>query len=358
MKKQFFISLSAVACWLGSGSIGAAELKEVPVREALARRFPEEIVLVTYLQGDRPGIVALGNNQVIPGVIALKRGTPAQAAVSTNQEFVMAFPGEDLAAAVRKCFAGESAPLVELAGAGLTASPPAKVRSPLLPQCLVNYECRVKSQADAGDATVFLGDVVATHPTPSRARRLYLAGWHGADPVLKAFAGAREPPVPAGFEKYPEQVVMITACDENGKPNAMTAGWTMRVSDDPPMLAVAIGKSRYTHDLVRRSREFVCGYPGADMEAEMLYCGTHTGRNVDKFREANLAIQPGKKVRLPLLAKWQAAFECRVAAELDLGSHTLFIGTIETAHVSDRQAPRLYNLGPAPGGRRVFQPLE
>ncbi|NQU11164.1 flavin reductase family protein [bacterium] len=345
-------------CLLAVPFTATGELKEVPVRDALARRFPEEIVLVTFQQADQPGIVAVGNQMMVPGVIALKKGTPAHTAVSASGEFVASYPGEDLEAAVRDCFLGSGETGPDLAKLGLAVLPGEKVKVPLLKQCLVNYECRVKNQADAGDATVFIADVVATRHAGSEARRLYLAGGNGQEPVLKALAGARDLPVPDGFEKYPEQIVMIASCDQEGNPNVMPAGWTMRVSDDPPMVAVAIGKTRFTHGLIRATGQFAYGYPGADMEQEMYYCGTHTGKKVDKFAELNLATQPAKKIKPPLLSKWVAAFECQVVGELDYSSHTIFIGRIEAAHVSDQKVPRIYNLGAGPDGQRVFRGLE
>ncbi|MBN1795770.1 MAG: flavin reductase [Sedimentisphaerales bacterium] len=40
--------------------------------------------------------------------------------------------------------------------------------------------------------------------------------------------------------KYPEQIVIATARDKNGKANPVTIGWTMIVSSNPPMIAIAL----------------------------------------------------------------------------------------------------------------------
>jgi flavin reductase (DIM6/NTAB) family NADH-FMN oxidoreductase RutF len=336
----------------------AAELKEVPVSQALARRFPEEVLLITFQKGDEPGITVIGNNHVPDATVALKKGSPAHRVVSETGEFVLSFPGEDMETEVLNCFAHNGAMGDAFSDLGLATSPGTKVNAPLLQKCLANYECRVTQAVDAGDSTVFKVQIVAAHWTESRARRLYLAGYAEGKPVLKGFECARKPPLPPWFEKYPEQIVMIVSCDGDGKPNVMTAGGTMRVSDDPPMLAIMISKGAYTHGLIRASKQFVYGYPGEDMEYEMLYCGTHTGGEVDKFKEARLATQPAKKVRPPLLQKWLAAFECTVVGETDYGGHTIFIGRIEAAYVSDKQVPRIYNLGADTDGKRVFKGLE
>ena len=42
--------------------------------------------------------------------------------------------------------------------------------------------------------------------------------------------------------KYPEQVVIAIARDADGRANPITLGWTMIVSGNPPMMAIAVAK--------------------------------------------------------------------------------------------------------------------
>ena len=46
--------------------------------------------------------------------------------------------------------------------------------------------------------------------------------------------------------KYPEQVVIAIAKDADGKHNPITLGWTMIASHVPPMMAIGVGKTRYS----------------------------------------------------------------------------------------------------------------
>ncbi len=41
--------------------------------------------------------------------------------------------------------------------------------------------------------------------------------------------------------RYPAQVVVAIARDENGKANPITLGWTSLVSNSPAMMAIAVG---------------------------------------------------------------------------------------------------------------------
>ncbi len=145
--------------------------------------------------------------------------------------------------------------------------------------------------------------------------------------------------------KYPEQVSWAVSVDSEGKANIISLGWCMTTSFKPPMMAISVGKTRYSHKLISESREFVLAFPSEEMGKEVLYCGTHSGRKVDKFKETGLVAVPAKRVRPPLIEGCVANFECRVVGEIETGDHTIFVGEIVAAHISEEKKRRLYNLG-------------
>jgi flavin reductase (DIM6/NTAB) family NADH-FMN oxidoreductase RutF len=148
-------------------------------------------------------------------------------------------------------------------------------------------------------------------------------------------------------KKYPEQLVLVTCVDTNGRPNVMTAGWTMFCSGNPPMVAVAIGKTRYTHDQILASKEFVLAMPAEGMKEAVVLCGTRSGRDTDKFKEAKLTPLAGLQVKAPLVDECVVNLECRLEGTLETGSHTIFAGRVVQAWVTGAQPEpkRLYNLG-------------
>ena len=154
------------------------------------------------------------------------------------------------------------------------------------------------------------------------------------------------------LRKYPEQIVLVTSVDTMGKPNIITMGWSMFCSGDPPMVAISVGKTRYSHRLISQTKEFVYTFPGEDLEKEMLYCGTHSGRDVDKFKETGLTAVKAKLVKPPLIEECIANFECQVVGKHDAGDHTIFVGKIVAAWISEkaRDKRRLFNLGTKFGG--------
>ncbi len=136
---------------------------------------------------------------------------------------------------------------------------------------------------------------------------------------------------------YPNQIALATSIDKDGTPNIITLAWNMRTSDEPPMIAISVGKSRYSHKLISECGEFVLAFPGEEMQKAAIYCGTHSGRNVDKFKESGLKAEKAESVRPPLIAGCIANFECVVASSLDTGDHTIFVGEIRKASSSGKK---------------------
>lgn len=115
--------------------------------------------------------------------------------------------------------------------------------------------------------------------------------------------------------------------------NIVTLAWTTPVSANPPLLAIAVAPARFSHDLIARSGEFVVNVPGAELLDAVWYCGTESGRDVDKFAGAGLTKEDGSKVASPLVTECFANIECRVVDSPSLGDHTLFVGEAVAARV-------------------------
>lgn len=146
--------------------------------------------------------------------------------------------------------------------------------------------------------------------------------------------------------KYPEQVAIAIAKDPQGKHNPITLGWTMLTSHEPPMMAISIGHTRYSLEVIRKAREFVVSFPSSAMASETLLFGTKSGRDLDKLAAAGVKTQPASVIDSVLLADAVANFECKLVSELETGDHVVFVGQVVGAHANeDRSVRRLYSLG-------------
>ena len=145
--------------------------------------------------------------------------------------------------------------------------------------------------------------------------------------------------------RFPQELVIGIARDPQGKYNPIALGWIMSTSHKPPMMAVSIGKPRYSLEAFRQAGEFVIAFPAADQADETMLYGTKSGRDTDKFALAKAATQPAKEIDCVLLADAVANFECKLVGELETGDHVIFAGEIVCSHVSATPKDRLFIVG-------------
>lgn len=127
--------------------------------------------------------------------------------------------------------------------------------------------------------------------------------------------------------------VILVTTQRKGKPNVMTIAWHTPVSHDPPKLAVSIAPERHSFRLIQESEELVLNVPTVSMAREVIFCGTVSGRDVDKFKEANLTAVAGGVVKAPHIKECIGHIECRVGNEVIAGDHSLFVCDVELVAV-------------------------
>jgi len=122
----------------------------------------------------------------------------------------------------------------------------------------------------------------------------------------------------------------------------------MPASFQPFLVAISIGKTRFSHGLISNSKEFVYAVPSYAMRDAILFCGSHSGRDVhDKWSAAGLTPLPCRQVRAPGIQEAIANFECRVVRECDAGDHTIFLGEVVDVHENEAAAgkKKIMNIG-------------
>ena len=107
-------------------------------------------------------------------------------------------------------------------------------------------------------------------------------------------------------------VLLTTAAD--GKVNSMTIGWgTLGINWSTPVFTVYVRKSRFTKELLDKNPEFTINVPAKDPVKKILaLCGTKSGRDVDKIKEAGLTLVEPERVNVPGIKELPLTIECRV----------------------------------------------
>jgi len=142
----------------------------------------------------------------------------------------------------------------------------------------------------------------------------------------------------------PYPYTLVVTIDKQGKPNVMGVSWWTFTCLQPPMIAVSIGHTRYTHECLEACKEFVLCFPSEEQAKDAWLCGVKSGRSVDKFAEANLTATPSKLVRPPIIDGSTVAYECKVANEMECGDHTLYNGEVVAVHGDPDRAKHLCSI--------------
>lgn len=170
----------------------------------------------------------------------------------------------------------------------------------------------------------------------------------------KSFMKVKKSPWTALF---PCPVVLVTCVDSKRKPNIITLAWVGTACSDPPILGLGIRPSRYSHELIEGSEEFVVNIPTRDILKETDFCGMVSGRDVDKFSQTGLTPEPAERVKPPLIKECPVNIECVVRKKIPLGVHHLILGEIVCVHVDqdilnekgridfNEASPFVYNQG-------------
>ena len=95
--------------------------------------------------------------------------------------------------------------------------------------------------------------------------------------------------------------------------NTMTIGWaTIGFIWQKPIFMVAVRDSRYTFGIIEKAADFTVTIPSGNMSKAIAYCGTKSGRDVDKFKECNLKTANGQKVTSPIIDVAGIQYECKI----------------------------------------------
>lgn len=147
-----------------------------------------------------------------------------------------------------------------------------------------------------------------------------------------------------GLLTNPRQTVVVTCRSraevmgkELEKDNAITIDWHMPTSFEPRLYAVSIGKTRFSHKLIQKSKAFVVNFMPYDMKDSVIYLGSTSGEHKNKIEEAGIEIEDAQNIDCPIIKGAAAYLECEVVKEIDTGDHTIFIGKIINSRIENNK---------------------
>ncbi len=114
--------------------------------------------------------------------------------------------------------------------------------------------------------------------------------------------------------------------------NGQIANTVFQITSEPPTVAVSINKSNLTHEYIKASQVFAASI--LCQAAPLPYIGGFgfkSGRDTDKLKGVNYKV--GTTGSPIFLDNTTAYLEAEVIEDVDVGTHTIFIGKVVAAEV-------------------------
>ncbi|MCH5332680.1 MAG: flavin reductase family protein [Agathobacter sp.] len=118
------------------------------------------------------------------------------------------------------------------------------------------------------------------------------------------------------FNKIGNEWALVTAGDK-AKQNTMTVSWGgMGILWGKKVLYIFIRDSRYTKELIDSHEFFSVSFLGEQYREALNYCGSHSGRDEDKFQKSGLT--PAFRISIPYPDESNLVFLCQKMAAVPL----------------------------------------
>jgi len=133
----------------------------------------------------------------------------------------------------------------------------------------------------------------------------------------------------------------VVAARKGDKINGQIANTVFQITSCPPTLGVSINKENYTHEFIKQSRSLTVNV--LDKEAGMVFIGRFgfkCGRDIEKFDGIQHRLTP---LGNPILEEHSTAFlEVKIEKEIDMGTHTIFVGEVVDGDIISDGEPMTY----------------
>jgi flavin reductase (DIM6/NTAB) family NADH-FMN oxidoreductase RutF/rubredoxin len=135
--------------------------------------------------------------------------------------------------------------------------------------------------------------------------------------------------------------VYIISAQEGGKLNGQIANTVCQVTAEPATVSVCINKQNLTHELISGSRAFSVSILAEGTPMQFIgRFGFKSGRDGDKFDGVNYRLGPSQS---PIVLDHTTGYmDCELAASMDAGTHTIFLGRVVDADVVGGGRPMTY----------------
>ncbi len=135
--------------------------------------------------------------------------------------------------------------------------------------------------------------------------------------------------------------VYIVTSLSGEKINGQIANTAFQTTSDPITIAVSINKGNLTHEYIEKSGVFTMSILAQDAPLTLIGTfGFKSGRDIDKFE--HVRYKTGVTKAPIVLDNTVAYLEVKVTKQVELSTHTLFVGEVVEADVLSEGEPMTY----------------
>jgi len=123
--------------------------------------------------------------------------------------------------------------------------------------------------------------------------------------------------------------------------NGQIANTVFQVTSEPPTIAVSINKQNLTHEFITESKVFTASILSQDTPLSFIgHFGFKSGREADKLKDVKYKLG---ETKAPIVLDHSVAYlEAKVIHQVDVGTHTIFVGEVVGADVIGEGEPMTY----------------
>ena len=126
------------------------------------------------------------------------------------------------------------------------------------------------------------------------------------------------------------------------KLNGQVANTVFQITSEPPTVAVSINKGNLTHEFIKESKAFSASVLCQSAPLFFIgHFGFKSGRDIDKLKGIDYKI--GENQAPIIIGHAGAYLEARVIQEVDVGTHTIFIGQVTDSEVITNEECMTYS---------------
>jgi len=133
----------------------------------------------------------------------------------------------------------------------------------------------------------------------------------------------------------------IVTSGSEGRLNGQVVNTVIQVTSEPPRVAVIINKKNLTHEFILKSKVFSAAV--LEESTPMTFLGTfgfRSGRDINKL--SKVAFKEGI-TGCPLITEHAlSVLEAEVVDQIDLGTHTIFVGNVVSSEILKEGTPLTY----------------